>query len=399
MSRKATPSSQKALERTFMQRAIRLARRGTGLVSPNPLVGAVLVRNKTIIGEGWHRGPGRPHAEIEAFQNAQRRGHPLKGATLYVTLEPCSTQGRTPPCTDSIIREQLRRVVVGAIDPNPSHASRGIDLLRQAGIQTETGLLEEEATNLNPGFNHWIVQRTPLITLKSAMTLDGKIATASGQSKWITGPRARREVMNMRRQHDAILVGVETVLQDNPSLTDRTGPHLDQDHPKKKLRRIILDTRARTPVTAKVCQDAHAALTIIAVGKDAPADRVNRLRDHVAVWSLPTKQGRVSLKSLMKRLGQESITSVLVEGGGTVHGAFLDARLAHRVAFFYAPKILGGTDSRPAVGGSGWNRPEEFLRLTNIRWRKLSPDLLLTADIADKVNEPCLPESSKKQAP
>ena len=364
-----------------MKRALLLARRGIGFVSPNPVVGAVLVKKGKIIGEGWHRGSGKAHAEPEAIQNAFRNQHSPKGSTLYVTLEPCSTYGRTPPCTKAIIEHQIKKVIVATTDPNPNHAGRGLEILKDNGIEVETGLLQDEANNLNPSFNHWIIHQSPLVTIKAAMTLDGKIATANGESKWITGARARREVMKMRLSHDAILIGIETLLNDDPSLTIRIGPNLERNHPKKQLRRIILDTNARTPQTAKVCNDQFAPLTTIVVGTDAPMERVRKLQDKVAVWKLKTTQGKVSLKALLRRLSKESITSLLVEGGGQVNGSFIEQGLAHKIAFFYAPKILGGSQSRPAVGGKGFNHPDKLLKLRDSKWRSLPPDLLLTANI------------------
>lgn len=211
-------------DESFMRRALALARRGYGTTSPNPMVGAVLVKGGRIIGQGWHHCAGEPHAEIEALRNAERRRNSPEGATLYVTLEPCCTHGRTPPCTAAIKAAGIKRVVVAAKDPNPQHAGRGFLILRRAGIEVEHGVLAEEATKLNEALNHWIVQRTPFVTVKAAMTLDGKIATASGESKWITGEEARAEGMRLRAGADAILVGVNTVLADDPSLTVRETP-------------------------------------------------------------------------------------------------------------------------------------------------------------------------------
>ena len=223
----------------FMRTALRLARRGYGATSPNPMVGAVLVKGGRIIGRGWHHRAGLPHAEIEALRDAQKRGRNPKRATIYVTLEPCSTHGRTPPCTEAIIAAGIKRVVVGATDPNPKHAGKGFKILKQAGISVVSGVLAEECARLNEAFNHWIVHRTPFVTVKAAMTLDGKIATASGESKWITGEAARAQGMHLRLGSDAILVGVNTVLADDPSLTLR-GVKV----PVKPLRRIVLDRKS-----------------------------------------------------------------------------------------------------------------------------------------------------------
>src|SRR6266487_4216002 len=273
-----------------MRIALQLARRGFGMTSPNPMVGAVLVKRGKIIGRGWHRRAGGPHAEVEALRDAAWRGHDPRGATLYVTLEPCSTHGRTPPCTDAIIAAGIARVVIAATDPNPAHAGRAFRILRRAGIEVVTGVLADEGTRLNESFNHWIVHRTPFVTVKAAMTLDGKIATATGESKWITSEAARAEGMKLRRGADAILVGVNTILADNPSLTVRGVQGSKFKVQSSKLRRIILDSRARTPLTAKVISDEFAGLTTIVVTKAAPVRRVAALAKRVNVWIAPTRK-------------------------------------------------------------------------------------------------------------
>lgn len=363
----------------FMRLALRLARRGYGCTSPNPMVGAVLVKRGKIIGRGWHRRAGMPHAEIEALRDAAKHGHSPKGATLYVTLEPCCTHGRTPPCTGAIIAAGIKRVVVGATDPNPKHAGKGFKILRRAGIEVVHGVCADDCDRLNEAFNHWIVKRTPFVTVKAAMTLDGKIATASGESKWITGEQARGHGMKLRQGSNAILVGVNTVLADDPSLTVRTTS-------PKPLRRIVLDSLARVPLTAKLISDEHAALTTIVVSTGAPKSRVAALAKRVRVLVCPSRNTqhatRLNLRWLLKKLGSENVTSLLVEGGGEVNASFLMGGLAQRVAFFYAPKILGGRDSRRAVAGEGAASLAEVLKLTDVEWRKLGPDLLLTARVA-----------------
>ena len=230
----------------YMRLALRLARRAYGQTSPNPMVGAVLVKRGRIIGRGWHHRAGAAHAEIEALRNAQARGNDPTGATLYVTLEPCCTYGRTPPCTDTIILAGIRKVVVAAADPNPAHLGMGFRILQGAGIEVVQGVLAEEASRLNGAFNHWIVHRTPLVTVKAAMTLDGKIATKDGESKWITGEAARARGMKLRQGADAILVGINTILADDPSLTWR-GIKKEKFKIRNVKRRIVLDSRARTP--------------------------------------------------------------------------------------------------------------------------------------------------------
>jgi diaminohydroxyphosphoribosylaminopyrimidine deaminase/5-amino-6-(5-phosphoribosylamino)uracil reductase len=423
----------------FMRLALRLARRGYGTTSPNPMVGAVLVKGGKIIGRGWHRRAGEPHAEIEALRDAQRRSHNPRGSTLFVTLEPCCMHGRTPPCTDAIVAAGIKRVVIGATDPNPNHSGRAFKILRRAGIEvTSSGKgrarhsvravpdfakqrraedcapyqkLANECARLNEAFNDWIVHRTPFVTVKVAMTLDGKIATASGESKWITGEKARAFGMKLRQGADAILVGINTVLADDPSLTMRSGTpspgsarnealsqHAEAVLGAPGLRRIVLDSMARTPLTAKVVSDKFAALTTIVVGKRAPKNRVAALSKRANVMVAPIqKVGRavlclprrarsdtpcqIDLRWLMRKLGAENVTSLLVEGGGEVNASFLLGGLAQRVAFFYAPKILGGRNSRKAVAGEGVRSLAEVIQLRDVEWKRLGRDWLLTARV------------------
>jgi len=285
-----------------MRRALALARRGVGRTSPNPAVGAVVVRGGRIIGAGWHRQAGKPHAEIEAL-----RGVDAKGATLYVTLEPCCTHGRTPPCTEAIIAAGLKRVVVAATDPNPNHAGRGLRLLRRAGIRVETGLLADQAAALNPAFNKWILTGLPLVIAKAALSLDGRMCTRTGDSKWITSDAARREAHRLRARVDAVIVGAGTVRADDPQLTLRHGVK-----GRQPLRVVV----GHCPSNAKVFTDAYRERTL------AFATR--------------------NLRSVLKKLGCLGITSVLIEGGPTLLAAAFDAGLVDRVAFFYAPKVIAG---------------------------------------------------------
>jgi diaminohydroxyphosphoribosylaminopyrimidine deaminase/5-amino-6-(5-phosphoribosylamino)uracil reductase len=379
-----------------MQLALSLARRGYGSTSPNPMVGAVLVKGGKIIGRGWHRRAGEPHAEIEALRDAAKRGHSAKRATLFVTLEPCCTHGRTPPCTEAIIAAGIRRVVIGARDPNPKHSGKGFGILRRAGVDVVHGVIAEECTQLNESFDHWIEHRTPFVTVKAAMTLDGKIAAANGESKWITGEAARRHGMKLRQGSDAILVGVNTVLADDPSLTYRpqdTKGGKPKAHP---LRRIVLDPMARTPLTAKVVSDAYAILTTIVVSKLAPKARVAALSKRVEVQVAPLAKrpgGKAAsrpldLRRVVAELGAQNITSLLVEGGGETNASFLFNGLARRVAFFYAPRILGGRSSRAGVAGDGAASLEEVLNLSHLEWRRLGPDLLLTARVEPRRQQP-----------
>ena len=365
-----------------MRVALRFAKRGYGTTSPNPMVGAMLVKGGKIIGRGWHRRAGLPHAEIEALRDAQKQGHNPRSATLYVTLEPCCTHGRTPPCTDAIIAAGIKRIVIGATDPNPKHAGKGFRILKRSGIEVVHGILAGECAKLNEAFNHWIVHRTPFVTVKAAMTLDGKIATASGKSKWITGEKARAHGMKLRQGSDAILVGINTILADNPSLTARTAQS------QKQLRRIILDSMARTPQNAKVVSDEFAALTTIIVSKLAPKNRVAALAKKANVIVAPTAGSKLKIKNskldlcwLLEKLGAENVTSLLVEGGGEVNASFLSGGCAQRVAFYYAPKILGGRDSRKAVAGEGAKNLADAIQLREMEWKKIGEDLLLTARV------------------
>ena len=358
----------------FMNVALRLARRGCGRTSPNPMVGAVLVKDSRIIGQGWHKKAGEPHAEINAIASAQRRGNSPIGATLYLTLEPCSTTGRTPPCTKAIIDAGIRRVLFACLDPNPAHRGRAARLLRAAGINVASGLCEAEGLRLIEAFAHWIQTGRPFVHLKAAMTLDGKIATASGESKWITGARARAASMKMRLEADAILVGVGTVIADDPALTHRVGTR--RRTKGKELRRIILDSTARTPASAKVVSDAQARLTMIVVTRSAPARRVAALASKVRVVVAPALEGKVDGRWLLEALGREAVVQLLVEGGSEVHASFLRQGLAHRVSCFYAPMVLGGRDAKKAVGGTNLMLPR---MLRNVEWRRVGDDLLMSA--------------------
>lgn len=370
----------------FMRLALKLARRAYGMTSPNPMVGAVLLKGGKIIGRGWHHRAGLPHAEIEALNNARKHRHNPKGATLYVTLEPCSTHGRTPPCTAAIIAAGIKRVVIGTIDPNPRHAGKALQILKHAGI-TVTEIeprIAEDCARLNESFNHWIVHRTPFVTVKAAMTLDGKIATATGESKWITSESSRQFAMNLRQGVDAILVGINTILADNPSLTIRSEKKKDAP---KSLRRIILDSFARTPLKSKVIADEFAHITTIVVTPDAPKNRVTSLAKHVNVLIAPpskikNQKSEIPIPWLLKKLGSENITSLLVEGGGEVNGSFLLSGHAQRVAFFYAPKVLGGRASLKAVAGEGVLSRKEILELKDIEWHNLGKDLFQIARLA-----------------
>lgn len=368
-----------------MRLALGLAHRGYGATSPNPMVGAVLVNGAKIIGRGWHHRAGLPHAEIEALNSAQRNKYQVRGSTLYVTLEPCSTHGRTPPCTDAIITAGIKKVIIGTTDPNPKHTGRAFKILRRAGVDVVHGILADECARLNEAFDHWIVHGTPFVTVKAAMTLDGKIAAEDGESKWITGEKARARGMKLRQGADAILVGVNTVLADDPSLTFR--PVKNPSSGKKQLRRIVLDSMARTPLNAKVVCDEFAQLTTIVVSKKAPKKRVAALVKNANIFEAPsindssTGSGRLDLRWLLKKLGSENVTSLLVEGGGETNASFLLNGLAQRVAFFYAPRVLGGSGALKAVAGDGVIKLSDAIRLRDVEWEKTGEDLAMTARV------------------
>ena len=376
-----------------MRLALTLARRGYGATSPNPMVGAVLVKNGNIIGRGWHRRAGQPHAEIEALSMARSQEYNVRGATLYVTLEPCSTHGRTPPCTEAIIAAGLGKVVVGATDPNPKHAGRAFKILRSAGIEVVHGVLADDCARLNEAFNHWIVHRTPFVNVKAAMTLDGKIATATGESKWITGEEARAFGMKLRQGADAVLVGVNTILADDPSLTFRPETRENSKAEPKPLRRIILDSMARTPLNAKVVRDEFARLTTVVVSKNAPKKSVAALGKRVNVLVVPGEgsirnpqsaiRNPMDLRWLMAHLSSENVMSILVEGGGETNASFLFNGLAQRVAFFYAPSILGGSGARKAVAGEGVKEFSDAIQLRDVEWKTIGEDLMMTARVPE----------------
>ncbi|MBR2773532.1 MAG: bifunctional diaminohydroxyphosphoribosylaminopyrimidine deaminase/5-amino-6-(5-phosphoribosylamino)uracil reductase RibD [Selenomonadaceae bacterium] len=355
-----------------MREALRIARNAEGCTSPNPLVGAVIVKDGKIIAEGWHRQAGTPHAEIHALNMA---GDLSRGATLYVTLEPCSHFGRTPPCTQAIINAGISRVVAAMSDPNPKVAGHGFELLRAAGIAVEVGLLEAEARRLNEVFLKWITRRLPFVTMKFACTLDGKIATVAGESQWISSEESRRFTHHLRDINDAILVGVGTVLADNPSLTTRL---VEGKNPV----RVIVDSNARTPLESKVVAD-KSARTIVAVTANAPPDKVRALKLRGVEVITAGNFERVDLTALMHALAEREITSVLVEGGGTIHFSMLRARLVDKVLAFIAPKLIGGSRALSAVGGEGFAKLSDAVELNDITTTTLGADILISGYVKE----------------
>ncbi|KUK41803.1 MAG: Riboflavin biosynthesis protein RibD [Clostridia bacterium 62_21] len=356
----------RAADEKYMRMALTLAARGRGRTSPNPMVGAVLVRDGRVVGRGYHERAGLPHAEVMAIRNA---GPAAQGSTLYVNLEPCCHTGRTGPCTEAIIQAGVGRVVAAMRDPNPLVAGRGLTRLRAAGIEVTEGVLAGEAARLNEVFVKYITQRLPFVVMKVAVSLDGKIATHTGASQWITGPAARERVHRLRDCYDAVMVGIGTILRDNPSLTTRL-PEGGRDPI-----RIVLDSTARTPPEARVLAQASPAPTIIATTEQAPVARINTLKKGGAEVLVCGSGPRVDVRLLMKELARREITSILVEGGAGVNAALLEAGLVDKVVWFVAPLIIGGRDAPGPVGGRGAAVLAEALRVENGHWEQVGPDL------------------------
>ena len=350
-----------------MRRALALAQRGEGFTRPNPLVGAVVAKGGKILAEAYHARFGDAHAEILALEKA---GEEAKGADLYVNLEPCVDfpGKKRPACAEAIVRAGIRRVFIATRDPNPAVSGRGVARLREAGIEVVEGILAAEAQRLNEVFFHWITTGKPFVALKLAMTLDGKIASFTGRSRWITGPAARRHVHELRRRYAAVLVGANTVLTDDPALTVREveGP---------QPLRIVLDSRGRIPLSARVL--AGEAKTLVATGEMAQEKEEALGARGVEVLRLPGPDGEVDLPGLLAALGQRGVDSVLVEGGGEVAWSFLAQALVHKIYFFYAPLILGGRTAVPAVGGQGFPDPAQAIPVRDLTLEWVGRDLLL----------------------
>lgn len=355
----------------FMKQALRLARKGWGRTSPNPMVGAVIVREGRAVASGFHRKAGYPHAEVEAL--GKMKGKIMPGDTLYVTLEPCNHRGRTPPCTEAILQSGLKRVVIGMQDPNPRVSGGGAGYLADQGIRVRSGVLEHECARLNEAYIKWTTTGRPFVIAKSALTLDGWSATSTGHSKWVTNEESRRLVHRLRDRVDGILVGVGTVVQDDPALTTRLNNTRCRDPV-----RIIVDTHLRIPHNARVVEHGSESNTIIAVG-DRVGAKIRRdiEREGVSTLPCPTKGGRVDLAVLLEKLGGMSLTSMLVEGGSTLMGAMIRERLIDKFYIFKAPRILGGNDGIPMARGRGPERMDESLILKDIKVRRLGNDVLI----------------------
>lgn len=355
-----------------MQQALQIAAYAAGRTSPNPLVGAVIVKDGRVVGQGWHRKAGTEHAEIHALRQA---GELAAGATIYVTLEPCSHYGRTGPCSKALIDAGIQRVVIAMLDPNPLVAGKGVAMLKAAGIEVETGLLQAQAERLNEVFLKWIMTKMPFVVMKTAMTLDGKIATAAGNSKWISNEVSRRRVHELRDVYDGILVGIGTVLADDPALTTR----LESPSGKNPLR-IVVDSRARTPLTARVVTDGQAE-TLIAVTAAAEAAKVEALRQ-AGVEVLVVNDGQqVDLKQLFCLLGERGVCSIFVEGGARINYFLLKAGLVDKVYSFIAPKMVGGSSAPGPVGGDGVETLDQAFLLEDVETELLAGDILVSGYI------------------
>lgn len=368
------------LNEIYMQQAISLAKKALGYTSPNPLVGAVIVKNDKIIGEGYHHKAGEPHAERMALANCKESPF---GATIYVTLEPCCHEGRTPPCTKALIEAGIKQVVIGSSDPNPLVKGKSVDLLRKSGILVTEHYLEKECDALNPIFFHYITTKMPYVALKYAMTADGKIATTTGASRWISNEASRQNAHTLRHRYSSIMVGIGTVLQDDPLLNCRI------EHATQPLR-IVCDTSLRIPLDSQMCQTAKTYPTIIAYGKD-PLSKKKCLEDlGLTLWELPMQNGQVSLTHLMQKLGTHGIDSVLVEGGGAIHFSLLEANLAQKLYIYLAPKIFGGMTAKTPVGGNGILEPKDAFSLTLLTSQVLDGDILMEYEINKKGGAQCL---------
>jgi len=355
----------------FMRRALELAAQARGCTSPNPMVGAVIVKAGEIVGEGYHHKAGTPHAEIHAINNA---GGKARGAQLYVTLEPCCHRGLTPPCTAAIIQAGISSVVMAMQDPNPLVSGRGKAELEAHGITVQSGLLERKARKLNEFYIKYITTGLPFVILKSAMSIDGKIATYTGKSKWITSEVSRQKVHELRDTVDAILVGIGTVINDNPSLTTRLMGKEGKD-----AVRVIVDSNARLPLPSRVLHLDSTAPTLIAVTPKAPDDKISLLQATGAEsLIIPARNdGKVSLKALMATLGKRKITSVMIEGGSEINASALQEGIVDKVMIFIAPKFIGGRTAPGLVGGQGIEHLSNAIGLEDIRVSKIGEDILI----------------------
>ncbi len=360
------------MDSRYMKRAIELAALGRGRTSPNPLVGAVIVKDGEIVGEGYHQKAGTPHAEVHALAAA---GSEARGAALYVSLEPCCHHGRTPPCTEAIIKAGIKRVVIATLDPNPKVAGGGLAILQEAGIETKYGVMQEAAVELNEIFFKYIQSGLPFIALKTAMTMDGKIAACSGDSRWITGAEARQYVHRLRNTYDAIMVGIGTVLADNPQLNTRLNDGNSRDPV-----RIVIDSQLDLPLNSIIARSSREQSSIVFCGSNIDEGRAEALSVQGAeIIRLELEDDRVPLSKVMTILADRDITSVLVEGGAEINASLLEAGLVDKYYWFIAPKLIGGRNAPTPVGGAGYEFMRDALELKIKDVQYFGSDLLVTA--------------------
>ncbi|MCT4607077.1 MAG: bifunctional diaminohydroxyphosphoribosylaminopyrimidine deaminase/5-amino-6-(5-phosphoribosylamino)uracil reductase RibD [Marinisporobacter sp.] len=356
----------------YMQRALLLAKKGMGYTNPNPLVGAVIVKNKKIIGEGYHKVYGGPHAEINAFNHATED---VRGATMYVTLEPCSHYGKTPPCAHAIVEKGIKKVVIAMKDPNPLVSGKGIEIIKNNGIEVITGVLEKEAKELNEIFIKYITTQSPFCILKTAMTLDGKIATYTGDSKWISNESSRKLVHRLRHQVSGIMVGIGTILADDPFLTTRL-----EDIQGINPARIIVDTHGKIPLDAHVLKDCKNTKTILATTELIETEKLKKIeKTGATIITTPLKDGKVDLPFLMKALGNQKMDSILLEGGATLNYSALKENIVDKIISFIAPKIIGGINAKTPIGGEGISHIKNAILLKDMKVSTIHEDLMLEA--------------------
>ncbi|HJP18352.1 MAG TPA: bifunctional diaminohydroxyphosphoribosylaminopyrimidine deaminase/5-amino-6-(5-phosphoribosylamino)uracil reductase RibD [Nitrospinota bacterium] len=355
----------------YMKKALRLAAKGKGRTSPNPMVGAVLVKNNKIVGKGYHKKVGLSHAEIEAIRNA---GEKVKGSRLYLNLEPCSHYGRTPPCSDAIIKNRIKDVIIGMKDPNPLVAGKGIRKLKKAGINVMQGIMEKECREINEPYIKYITKKIPYVTLKAASSLDGRISTKTGESRWITGNPARNHVHKIRDEVDAVMIGINTVLRDDPVLTTRLKKKKDLMNPI----RIILDSRLKIPLTAKLVQLKNGQKTIVATTVNAPLRKVKALgKIGVEVLKIRERESKVDMKDLMKKLRKMEISNIMIEGGAEVNASALQSGIVDKVIFFIAPIIIGGVNATSSIMGDGISFLKDAVSIKEISIKKTGRDFML----------------------
>jgi diaminohydroxyphosphoribosylaminopyrimidine deaminase/5-amino-6-(5-phosphoribosylamino)uracil reductase len=354
---------------SYLQMAFGLAEQAKGWASPNPLVGAVIVKREKIIGFGYHRKPGKPHAEVVALQRA---GREAKNSTAYITLEPCIHWGRTPPCVDSIIQSGIKKVVVSSLDPNPLVHRKGIQKLEQNGIVVSVGPLAERNKTLNESYFKYITQKTPFVTVKAAVSTDGKVATATGSSRWITSRLTREYAHLLRGENDAIMVGINTILKDDPRLTVR-----HRNWPRKRITRVILDSTLRLPIHSRICDTLHLGEVVVFTSRKASSKKISSLtKKGIRVIPLSQPGKKINIQKVLSWLGSHEISSVLVEGGSLLLSSIIEEKLADKIFLMRSPKLIGGKDAPTIFGGRGVATVKESLRLKRTRFFSIGNDTI-----------------------